>query len=215
MQEMSGIDLCRILKTDPAVSHIPIVMLTASNSPESKLQAIELGADDYFNKPFDKDLLVARIASLLKNRTVLQNYFYNEVTFQRNDVKVSEEYKVFLESCIAIVEEHLEDTAFSVQTLASAIGMSHSKLYKKVKSISGLTVSAFIRYIRLRKAAELFINSDMNINETAFQVGFNNVKYFQKQFFKLFGINPSEYIKKYRKSFAKGYRINKTALGKS
>jgi len=215
MQEMTGIDLCRILKSDSTLSHIPIVMLTASNSPESRLQAIELGADDYFNKPFDKDLLMARVASLLKNRTVLQNYFYNEVTFQRNDVKISEEYKVFLESCIAIVEEHLEDPAFNVQTLASAIGMSHSKLYKKVKSVSGLTVNAFIRYIRLRKAAELFIHSDMNINETAFEVGFNNVKYFQKQFHKLFGMNPSEYIKKYRKGFSKGYRINKAALGKN
>jgi AraC-like DNA-binding protein len=93
--------------------------------------------------------------------------------------------------------------------------MSHSKLYKKVKSVSGLTVNAFIRYIRLRKAAELFIHSDMNINETAFEVGFNNVKYFQKQFHKLFGMNPSEYIKKYRKGFSKGYRINKAALGKN
>jgi signal transduction histidine kinase/ligand-binding sensor domain-containing protein/DNA-binding response OmpR family regulator len=215
MKEMTGIELCRMLKKDPAVSHIPIIMLTAANSPESKLQAIELGADDYFNKPFDKDLLVARVANLLKNRNVLQNYFYNEVTLQRNDVKVSEEYKVFLESCIAIVEDHLEDPAFNVRTLASAIGMSHSKLYKKVKSVSGLTVSAFIRYIRLRKAAQLFINTDMNINETAFSVGFNNVKYFQKQFYKLFEVNPSEYIKKYRKGFAKGYRINKTTLGKS
>ncbi|HVV06415.1 MAG TPA: two-component regulator propeller domain-containing protein [Puia sp.] len=215
MQEMTGIDLCRILKNDPTVSHIPIVMLTASNSPESKLQAIELGADDYFNKPFDKDLLVARVANLLKNRTVLQNYFYNEVTFQRNDVKVSEEYKVFLETCITIVESRLDDEDFSIQTLASAIGMSHSKLYKKVKSVSGLTVNAFIRYIRLRKAAELFIHTDMNINETAFQVGFSNVKYFQRQFFRLFGMNPSEYIKKYRKSFSKGYRLNKTALGKN
>jgi len=215
MQKMTGIELCRILKTDPTVSHIPIVILTAASSPESKLQAIELGADDYFNKPFDKDLLVARIANLLKNRTVLQNYFYNEVTLQKNDVKVSEEYKLFLESCIAIVEDHLEDPAFSVQTLASAIGMSHSKLYKKVKSVSGLSVNAFIRYIRLRKAAELFINTGMNINETSFEVGFNNVKYFQKQFHKLFGVNPSEYIKRYRKGFAKGYRVNKTALGKS
>jgi YesN/AraC family two-component response regulator len=214
MQEMSGIDLCRILKSDPTVSHIPIVMLTASNSPESKLRAIELGADDYFNKPFDKDLLVARIVNLLKNKTVLQNYFYNEVTLQKNDVKISEEYKLFLESCITIVEAHLEDPAFSVQSLASAIGMSHSKLYKKVKSVSGLSVNAFIRHIRLRKAAELFINTGMNINETSFEVGFSNVKYFQKQFHKLFGVNPSEYIKRYRKGFAKGYRINKTALGK-
>jgi DNA-binding response OmpR family regulator len=212
MQEMSGMDLCRLVKSDPAVSHIPIVILTATTSADAKLQAIELGADDYFNKPFDKDLLKARVANLLKNKTTLQNYFLNEITFQRNDIKISEEYKQFLERCIEIVENNLGNSDFTVHTLATAIGMSHSKLYKKVKSVSGLTVNAFIRYIRLRKAAELFIHSDRNINETAYEVGFSHVKYFQKQFCKLFGMNPSEYIKKYRKSCSKGYRINKIAL---
>ncbi len=213
MQAMSGMELCKILKSDPAVSHIPLVVLTATSAMESRLQAIGLGVDDYFNKPFDKDLLIAKIANLLKNKTALQNYFLNEVTLQRNDIKISAEHKLFLERCMAIVEQNLGDPNFTVHSLAAGIGMSHSKLYKKVKSVSGLTVNAFIRYIRMRKAAEFFIHSDPNINETAFEVGFSNVKYFQKQFFKLFGINPSEYIRKYRKSFSKSYRINKEALG--
>ena len=213
MQEMSGLELCKILKNDPTVSHIPLVVLTANNTPESRLEAVELGADDYFNKPFNKELLIAKVANLLKNKTALQNYFLNEVTLQQNDIKVSAEHKEFLERCMAIVEQHLGDENFTVHSLAAGIGMSHSKLYRRVKSVSGLTVNAFIRYIRMRKAAELFIHSDMNINETAFEVGFSNVKYFQKQFFKLFGMNPSEYIRKYRKSFSKTYRINKEALG--
>lgn len=214
MQEMSGLAFCKLLKGDPAASHIPLVVLTADNTPESRLEAVELGADDYFNKPFDKDLLVAKVANLLKNKTALQNYFLNEVTHQKNDIKISAEHKLFLERCMAIVEQNIDDVNFTVHSLAAGIGMSHSKLYRRVKSVSGLTVNAFIRYIRMRKAAELFIHSDMNINEAAFEVGFSNVKYFQKQFFKLFGMNPSEYIRKYRKSFSKSYRLNKEAFGR-
>jgi AraC-like DNA-binding protein len=90
--------------------------------------------------------------------------------------------------------------------------MSHSNLYKKVKSISGQSVSSFIRFIRLRKAAELFIHSQLNVNETAFQVGIMDVKYFREQFFKLFGMNPSEYIKKYRKVFSKSFHLNEQVL---
>lgn len=87
--------------------------------------------------------------------------------------------------------------------------MSHSNLYKKVKSISGQSVNGFIRFIRLRKAAELFINTSCNVNEAAFQVGMSDIKYFREQFNKLFGMNPSEYIKKYRKPFQKNFQMNK------
>jgi AraC-like DNA-binding protein len=85
--------------------------------------------------------------------------------------------------------------------LASEIGMSHSNLYKKIKAVSGQSVNSFIRFIRLKKAAEILISTENNVNETANMVGFSNTKYFRIQFFKLFGLNPSDYIKKYRKSF--------------
>ncbi|MES2773115.1 MAG: two-component regulator propeller domain-containing protein [Bacteroidota bacterium] len=213
MKEMNGMQLCESIKKDAALGHIPVIMLTGSLSPESRLKGIEHGADDYLTKPFEKDLLVARVANLLKNRTILQNYFYNEITLQKSDLKISEEYKIFLESCIAIVEAHLDDENFSIKALAAEVGMSHSKLYRKVKSISGLSVNAFIRFIRLRKAAALFVTTNMNVNETAFEVGITNVKYFREQFNKLFGVNPSEYIRKYRKAFGTNYRVNKDAFG--
>ena len=139
---------------------------------------------------------------------MLQHYFYNEITLQKNPLKISGEYKEFLERCIAVVEQHLDDETFNVGTLASALGMSHSTLYKKVKSISGQSVNGFIRFIRLRKAAELLINTNTNVNEAATQVGFNSSKYFREQFAKLFGINPSEYIKKYKKAFGKSFHLN-------
>lgn len=212
MGGLNGIDLCQTIKEDPALGHIPVILLTASSSADIKLKGVEGGADDYINKPFDKELLLARVANLLKSRTSLQRYFYNEITLKKNELKISSEYKEFLERCIAVVEKYLDDEEFNIKRLSQELGMSHSSLYKKVKSISGLSMNAFIRFIRLRKAAELFINTDYNVNETAVQVGINDIKYFREQFNKLFGMNPSEYIKKYRKVFSDKYRVSKKSV---
>jgi signal transduction histidine kinase/ligand-binding sensor domain-containing protein/DNA-binding response OmpR family regulator len=201
MNEMTGIELCRLIKTDASLSHIPVVLLTASNSQESRLKGIEGGADDYISKPFDRELLVARVGALLKNRHDLQQYFYNEITLQANDLKISPEYTEFLRECIRIVENHLTDPDFTIKVLAAEIGMSHSTLYGRIKSISGQSMNSFIRFIRLRKAAQLLITTDHTILETAYQVGINDIKYFREQFHKLFGMKPSEYVKKYRKPF--------------
>jgi signal transduction histidine kinase/ligand-binding sensor domain-containing protein/CheY-like chemotaxis protein/AraC-like DNA-binding protein len=208
MQGMNGIELCSQVKNDPRLCHIPVILLTASAASDNQLKGIESGADDYITKPFEKELLKARVIGLLKKRNTLQQYFYNEITLKKNELKVSVEYKEFLEKCIRIVESHLDDDNFSIKTLAQEIGMSHSGLYKKVKSVSGQSISAFIRFIRLRKAAELMINTEQNITEIASQVGFNNIKYFRQHFNELFGMNPSEYIRKYRNSFHNTHQIN-------
>src|SRR5690606_8500696 len=142
------------------------------------------------------------------SRNTLQKYFYNEITLKSNDSKVSIEHREFLEKCIEITERNLNNAEFNIQLVADEIGMSHSALYKRVKSISGKTANEFIRYIRLRKAAQLFISSDCNVNEAALQSGFNDIKYFRNQFNKLFGMNPSEYIKKYRKPFSQSHKLN-------
>lgn len=208
MGEMSGVELCAKIKEDPALNHIPVVLLTSSSSPEIKLKGIEDGADDFITKPFNKDILIARISNLLKSKNNLQHYFYNQITFKTDNSKVSTEYKEFLEKCIAITEKNIDNPEFNIQVLADEIGLSYSSLYKRVKSISGKSVNEFIRFIKLRKAAELFINTDCNVSECAFQCGFNDMKYFREQFNKLFGINPSEYIKKYRQPFQKSYKLN-------
>ncbi len=207
MQGIDGIELCEKIKNDSALSYIPVILLTASASADIKLKSMEGGADDYISKPFEKEYLVARVANLLKNRNNLQRYFYNEITLQSNNLIISEAYKEFLERCITIVEQHLNDADFGIKALADEIGMSHSNLYKRVKSISGQSVSAFIRFIRLRTAARIMINTDCNVNEAAFQTGFNDAKYFSKQFYKLFHSNPSDFIKKHRKSFNKRYKF--------
>lgn len=212
MGGMDGIELCRQIKQDQNLSHIPVILITGSNGEEVELQSIEGGADAYITKPFDKDILLAKVENLFKSRSELQKYFFNEVTLQKNTLKISPEYKEFLDNCIAIVEQYLHDDQFTIKKLAHEIGMSHSYLYKKVRHMSGQSVAGFIRFIRLRKAAELMIRANCNVNEAAFQVGIRDVKYFRRQFNQLFGMNPSEYIKKYRDPFNKTYQISTKAL---
>lgn len=210
MGGLNGIELCKAIKEDSALSHIPVILLTADPSAEIKLKGIEVGAYDFISKPFDKELFTAKINGIIKNRTHLQSYFFNEITLKSDTHKVSQEDKGFLQRCITIIEDNLMETSFNVKTLAADLGMSHSNLYKKIKATSGQSINSFIRFIRLRKAAELLINTNLNINEAAFRVGINDTKYFREQFQKLFKLTPSDFIKKHRKSFNKYYNINAT-----
>jgi signal transduction histidine kinase/ligand-binding sensor domain-containing protein/CheY-like chemotaxis protein/AraC-like DNA-binding protein len=201
MKQMGGLDLCRKLKDNPAIAHTPVILLTASFSDEARLKGIEGGAEDYITKPFDKEIIIARVQNILKARNRLQQYFFNSVTLKPVS-KIQGEHKEFIDRCISIVENHLDDPDFSIPTFCKAIGMSHPSLYKKVKAVSGLTVNVFIRYIRLRKAAELIINTDKTITEITYSTGFNDIRYFREQFYELFQMNPSDYLKKYRKVLA-------------
>lgn len=214
MQELSGINLCSKVKEDPSLNHIPIILLTASSSVEVKLKGIECGADDFISKPFEKEILLARVSGILKSRNNLQNYFYNQVTLQTDNSKISAEYKEFLDKCIQIIEEHLTDQEFGIKMLADKIAMSKSTLYLRIKSVSGQSGNAFIRSIRLRKAAEMFISTGATVSEVAYMVGIRDVKYFREQFNKLFGMNPSDYIRKYRKNFNSTHTIKKGILSK-
>lgn len=212
MQDMDGLALCSLVKADPALNHIPFILLTASSSPETRLKGIEGGADAYVSKPFDKKLLLARVDSLLKSRNNLQTYFYNKITLKSANLKISADYKEFLDRCIDIVEKHITDPNFGISTLADEIGMSRSNLYTKIKSISGQSSNSFIRFIRLRKAAEIFIHTDLTVQETTLLVGIRDARYFREQFYKLFAMNPSDYIKKYRKVFGSKYAVHKSLL---
>ena len=214
MPGISGIELCSRIKEDPNLSHIPVILLTAITAPEIKLKGIEGGADDYISKPFEKEMLIARVKGILKTRNNLQRYFFNEITLKSNNLKISQEYKEFLDECLAIVERNLNDQDFSIKTLANEIGMSHSNVYRKIKSISGQSANGFIRFIRLRKAAELFLTTDSTVAEAAYKVGFNDLKYFREQFSKLFGLNPSDYIKKFRNSFHNDQTVSRDILKK-
>jgi len=211
MPGMNGVAFCGLVKKDKTLSHIPVIFLTGTGSANIKMKAFAEGADDYITKPFENDMLITRVNGILKRQQDLQQYFFNRITLKPDQMKISAVHKEFLDRCITIVEQRLTDHEFNISVLAAELGMSHSSLYKQVKFISGQSISAFIRFIRLRTAAELFIRTTHNVNEVAFEVGFSDVKYFREQFNKLFGYIPSAYIRKYRITFNQSYHVNERA----
>lgn len=207
MNGMTGVELCRKVKAEPSLMHVPVILLTASLSSEIKLKGIECGADDYITKPFEKELLIARVDNILRRRNTLQQYFFERITLQKNYTRIPAVYKEFLEKCITVVENNLDNEQFSIKVLVKEMNMSHSSLYKKVKATSGQSINAFIRLIRLRRAAVLLLSKDINIGEAAFEVGLSDAKYFRRQFVRVFGMPPSEYIRKYKGSFSKEFNV--------
>lgn len=205
----TGVEFCKYLKDSPSYQHIPVILLTGTSSEEIKLKGIEVGADDYITKPFDKDYLIARIKGILKQQKILQDHLMDGVIHKEADIKLSEEDKDFLEQLEQVIELNLNVDSFTIKALAEEMAMSHSMLYKKIKQLTGKSVNEMIRFIRLRKVATLLITSDMQVNEAAFFTGFNDLKYFRKQFQNLYQMNPSDFQKKYKNSFHdKAYTIN-------
>ena len=210
MEGLNGIDLCRTLKSTPETSHIPVILLTGALSDDLQLEGLEGGAADYITKPFDKDLLLAKVKNLFQSRNKLRESLFNEVTHNNESLRrISADDKAFLEKCTAIVEAHLDEEAFTIRSLALEVGLSHSSLYKKVKALSGHSLNAFIRLIRLRNAAMLCINSTYNVNEIALQVGIFDRTHFREQFQKVYGMTAAAYIKKYRKPFTAEFALKK------
>lgn len=206
MPDMDGLQFVEELKKNKLWHKIPVILLTASTSEENKLKGIELGADDYVSKPFNEVHLQARIQALLKQKKVIEETFYEQVTLSTR-IGISEEEVAFLQRCEDIVLKHLHHE-FTIKSLAAEIGMSHSALYKKIKSLSGRTANEFMRLIKLRKAAQTLLKEDVNINEVSIIAGFNDVKYFREQFQKEFSMTPSEYVRKYKGLFQKKYQIS-------
>ena len=212
----SGYQFCRDLKNNNKYAQLPIILISALGATQNQIQAIEVGADDFMTKPFDAEVLAKRVHALMEKRNVLHDYFFKRITqrdeegwLEENSSGISSEEKDFLEKCMAVIEQNLQDNSFNAQVLASFCHMSYSNLYKKIRALSGLSTSAFIRAIRLRKAAELLSGSDLNINQIGAEVGIQDVKYFREKFKDLYGMTPSAYIKKYRAYFNQDYNIVK------
>lgn len=201
MGEMDGVELCRRIKQSENLGHTPVILLTGTTNETVKLQGIEGGADDYITKPFDSDILLARVETILKNQHQLRRYFLDSITLREHTHKVPAEYQQFLKKCIAIIEENIENKEFNMKVFSRQMGISHSGLYTKVKAISGQSVTAFIRSVRLRRAALLMLTENLSVKEAAFRVGIVDPKYFREQFVRLFEMTPSEYIKRYRHTF--------------
>ncbi|TYA65922.1 hybrid sensor histidine kinase/response regulator transcription factor, partial [Seonamhaeicola marinus] len=199
MPEMDGFDLCKHIKTKKETSHIPVIMLTAKLSQESEIEGRKIGADGYVRKPFDIELLELRISNILKRRDDLRKRFNREITLKPKEVTVTSMDEQFLQKAISIVEDNMMNTDFNVEMLVKEMGYSRSNLYSKFKEITGLSSSEFIRNIKLKRAVQLFEQSDYSVKEIMYMTGFNTASYFAKCFKKQFGVIPSEYVSQNQK----------------
>jgi signal transduction histidine kinase/ligand-binding sensor domain-containing protein/DNA-binding response OmpR family regulator len=193
MPEMNGIDFCRKLKSDRHTSHIPVILLTARTSDEQKLEGFDTGANDYITKPFNFEILQSRIRNLLVQRENSQKAFQKHMDVKASDIHITSLDEKMIQNAIRIVEDHIADPDFSVEELSREMAMSRVHLYKKLLSLTGKSPIEFIRTIRLQRAAQLLEKSQLTVAEVAYQVGFNNPKYFTKYFKDHFNMLPSVY----------------------
>lgn len=194
MPIIDGMELCRQIKSDISYSHIPVILLTAKNTIQSKVQGLELGADAYIEKPFSKEYLVAQIRSLLKNRQTILRYFNEHPLAHLQSVAQSQADKVFLGKLDEIIHKQLNYGNLDVESLAESLHMSRMTLYRKIKSLTEMTPMEFITISRLRKAAELLSTGSYKVYEVAYKMGFSSQSNFARMFVKQYAITPTEYI---------------------
>ncbi|MDI3321017.1 response regulator transcription factor [Pinibacter soli] len=194
MPEMDGNQFCRKLKSDERTSHIPVIMLTAKIAVEQQLEGLESGADIYLTKPFSVQILQSYISNLLKSREAIRQRYDNKVLLEPLEVEVGTVDKKFMERLMNVINENLSNADFNISDLSKCIGMSKAVLYKKFNALTQIPIGEFIKSLRLKKAAILLSKDKLNVAEVAWEVGFNDRKYFSKEFKKLFGKTPSEYI---------------------
>ncbi len=195
MPEMDGLEMTRKLKTELKTCHIPIILLTAKASQEQKLEGLEEGADSYIPKPFNRRHLQVRVKKLLELRKKLLETYKSPVFVKETEGQISRMDKKFLNKITKIVEEQ-KDRELSVEELSEMIGLSRVHLYRKIKKLTGMSVSEYANVVKLRLSLELLKNSGKTIAEIAYEVGFSSPSYFTKCFKDQFGVSPSEFAKK-------------------
>lgn len=201
MPEMDGFTLLRMIKTNMNISHIPVVMLTSKADVANRLEGLEKGADAYLAKPFDMDELHVVINNLISKNLRLRGK-YSGTQQQKDKVevqKVKGNDEVLMERIMKVVNAHLDDSDFNVDMLTREVGISRAQLHRKMKEMTGLPISEFIRNIRLEQAVRLLMEQKINVTQVAYSVGFSNLAHFSTVFRKQFGVSPSEYVEQNRK----------------
>ncbi|MEO7992741.1 MAG: hybrid sensor histidine kinase/response regulator transcription factor, partial [Chryseolinea sp.] len=199
MPELNGIELCTKIKSDERISHIPVILLTARSSEEQRLEGFKAGADDYITKPFNFEVLEARINNLLKQREKSQRTFRKTLEVKSSELQITPLDVKFIENAVKCVEKNVSSPDFSVEDLGMELGISRAYVFKKILALTGKTPLEFIRTIRLQHAAQLLEKSQLSVREVAYKVGFNNPKYFTRYFKEQFHVLPSDYASSKKK----------------
>ena len=195
MPEMDGLELCRTLKSNLETSHIPIILLTAKNTAEDRIECYNAGADGYISKPFELKILEARINNFIMHKKNKQEEFRTNVEVNIDSLETSSIDKEFLDKVISVIKSNMSEGDFDVVQLADALAVSKSSLYRKMKIATGLSPIEFIRNIRLKHGSQLLKDRSISVAEVAYECGFSNPKYFATCFKEEFGVTPKEYQK--------------------
>ena len=201
MPEMDGNTLCSRLKLNPQTNHLPVILLTAKNRDEDKLEGLETGADAYIVKPFNMDILRRTIVNLINARRILRQKFgqTERLEEQVDDVKMKSPDEKLLERIMSTVNKHLNNSDLSVDMIAEEVGISRVHLHRKMKELTGQTPHDFIRTLRLKQAAHLLATQNMNITEVVYACGFSNAASFSTMFKNVYGMAPRDYMKEHYK----------------
>jgi len=198
MQVMDGLELCRVIKTNVDYSHIPVVLLTAKNTLQSKIEGLEIGADVYIEKPFSLQHLQAQISSLLTNRSKIREYFASSPLVHIKSMAHSKADEKFLHDLNEVIYQHLDNSELDIDKLAAFMNVSRPTLFRKIKAISNLTPHELVNLARLKKAAELLAKNEFKIYEVADMVGYHHQSNFARDFQRQFGMTPTEFMMKKR-----------------
>lgn len=195
MPRLNGFELCDMLKRNVNVSHIPVILLTALNDEEYRTQGFKNGADAYLTKPFNSETLKARVESLFKSRSVLQEKFSKDTTGNSQSITQNLVDRKFIDKAMSVIGKNITNTDFKVDEFASEMQMGRTLFYNKVKTITGQTPNEFILSERLKRASEMLLNeTHKNVSEIAYDTGFNSPRYFSMCFKNHFGVTPSKYV---------------------
>lgn len=198
MPKMNGLELCKHIKTDLRWSHIPVILLTGRTDEQMEMEGLKLGADDYITKPFNVEMLRLRVKKLVEKKEDRQKQFREKMDVAPSDITITSVDEQFIQHAIKICEEHISDTAFSVEMLGHELSLSRTYLYKKLINITGKGPAEFIRTIRMKRGKQYLEKTSMQITEIATALGYNSPKRFTENFKIEYGVSPSEYLRKYR-----------------
>jgi YesN/AraC family two-component response regulator len=198
MPEMDGITLCRKVKQNVNINHIPVVLLTAKKEEQYNLEGLGIGADAYIVKPFNIELVRKTVQNIIRNREMLRNnYAGNQQQNDKiRDISIKSPDEKLLGKIMGTINENIPNPALNVEMLAHEIGISRVHLHRKLKELTNQSTRDLIRNIRLQQAGKLLAEKHLNISEVAFAVGFTNVAHFSNAFKEFYGVSPTVYMER-------------------
>lgn len=193
MPLISGLELCKEIKSKEHTSHIPVILLTARSTEKQQIEGLETGADDYITKPFNSEVLKSKIKNIIEQKERLKKFFTAGFDVEEPGKGLPEDEKLFLEKATKVVLDNIQNVNFDVDEFCSLMFMSRTNLFRKLKAVTGQSATAFTRAIRLKQAAKLLKNPIYSVNEVSSMVGFSDPNYFARCFKEMYGNTPSNY----------------------